>query len=174
MKNNLLFFLLFTPTFISSQEIILSFDAKDEMSNIKTLDSIVVNNLMSNKSTVLKDDFTLNLSTKVLSVNNFDSFIEREEGLNLYPNPTSSEVNIRFYVSNEEKNNITIFDALGKQIVSLSKSLPLGENTLQFTPNSTGLFFIQLIQNTKSYSSKLLVTASNANVVDFREFKILT
>lgn len=74
------------------------------------------------------------------------------ESFKIYPNPTSLD-----FVNIESKNNetikATVFDILGKQIISS----PVTNNKLDISNLNTGIYILRLDQNTATVTKKLVI-----------------
>ncbi len=75
--------------------------------------------------------------------------------LEIYPNPTSGNITIKFEDKNEE-NSLRIFDVSGKLIYS-EENLPREDIVIQLNLNP-GLYFINYIDKDRSVSNKIIVT----------------
>jgi surface protein len=148
---------------------VLSFNAEDESSNQITLNDIIVENLTTGETITLTNSTSLNLSATTLSTTSF-GIEEAQSGITtIYPNPTSSKVTINFYGSTKQTSNLSIYNALGKQVTSLSKIFKDGLNTVQFYPNATGVYFVRLTQGNTTYHSKILATNTVYNETKIEE-----
>lgn len=81
--------------------------------------------------------------------------------INLYPNPTNEIATLSLIVSNREKVNYALFDAVGKLIEQKDLELNIGINTLQIDVQklqlSKGVYFIKFALNGKEAVKKLIV-----------------
>ena len=161
MKTKLLSICLFFASFlVYSQEILLSFKAEDENTNSINLETIEVENITTGNTITVGTELPFNLSDAVLSADSF-SLEETQQGIqNVFPNPTNSETNITFYNASKQENTVQVYDVVGKEVVKLTRIFGDGLQTVKFVPNTTGVFFIKLIQQNKSYQSKIVVTKS--------------
>lgn len=67
--------------------------------------------------------------------------------LNIFPNPTTGEVNIQLFEGNYQDYQINIFNTLGQQVKSQTLS-----NELQLNEQTPGIYFLQFI-NTKTLAT---------------------
>jgi len=75
------------------------------------------------------------------------SALARMAGLSLYPNPTAGEATISFNLTKPTQVELTVFDALGRQVEVLkSGRLPAGNQIIRWnsTIRTKGLFFVRL------------------------------
>ena len=80
------------------------------------------------------------------------------EGFNLYPNPTNDNISIRFNNSDSSAVTIKVIDVLGRTVITdKSKSLnSVFSKTISLRKLTSGMYFIQTIQNDKSYVKQVL------------------
>ena len=69
--------------------------------------------------------------------------------INIYPNPTNGIININ---CNEEINSVEIYDISGNLILKTSNS-----RNIDFTQNSTGIYFINIITSENIYIEKIVL-----------------
>ncbi|WP_299670150.1 VWA domain-containing protein [uncultured Polaribacter sp.] len=160
MKLKVLFLLLmFLSLNVLSQEILISFEGKDQAStNQMTIDEIVIDNLTTGKSiTVSESSMNLNLST-VLSAGDVQVFDTFKGIQKIYPNPIDSKAFIDFYSEGNSKSTIVAYTIQGKEITRLERKFSSGYNKVAFRPGSVGIYFIKLVDAGKSYYSKVIST----------------
>ncbi|MBV6652221.1 MAG: T9SS type A sorting domain-containing protein [Mameliella sp.] len=84
---------------------------------------------------------------------------ENRLGVNIFPNPTTQELNISFELPSRQHVDITLFDTSGRQIDTLfTGELPAGEQTHTFIPNQKCAGIMQVILSTKNYSKVFKVS----------------
>lgn len=109
-------------------------------------------------------DFTVD-SMRVNPINNsvgINDINVQEHQLLVYPNPTSSQININYNLKDNSSVSIELFDMVGRSVKTL---LPLTtqttdnyKNTFQLTDINSGLYFIKLKINGKESIVKLCLT----------------
>jgi plastocyanin len=73
-----------------------------------------------------------------LSIDSFDTL----GTINMYPNPTDSNITIDFQIQNIEKLNIKVFNLLGKEV--LSKQISKNDSSLMLTNLKKGIYIIRI------------------------------
>ena len=73
-----------------------------------------------------------------LSIDSFDTL----GTINIYPNPTDSNITIDFQIQNIEKLNIKVFNLLGKEV--LSKQISKNDPSLMLTDLKNGIYLIRI------------------------------
>ena len=92
---------------------------------------------------------------KVVAVKNCFSL----DGLNFYPNPVTSDLNISFNPLRENtKMVISIFNVSGKKVMSKNEVLLKGLNNISFNCNdlSKGMYFVQIESNVGVNKTKFI------------------
>jgi photosystem II stability/assembly factor-like uncharacterized protein len=84
---------------------------------------------------------------------------EQKKDVNIYPNPASSEVKLKFESTNISKIQISIFDLLGKEVFSSLEDCNIGTNEKVIDCRSlgTGYYIIRLKQNAQVEAKPLLI-----------------
>ncbi|MBO6605656.1 T9SS type A sorting domain-containing protein [Psychroserpens sp.] len=100
-------------------------------------ETITIDNL------VIAEDFNqTTLSTPSLTANEFS----------VYPNPAADGF-VNIVSTNNEDINVTVFDILGKEVLSTS----LTNNRLNVSSLTTGLYMLRITQNNASVTKKLVI-----------------
>ena len=86
------------------------------------------------------NDFTLSTSTFQVST------------FNIYPNPTNTGF-VNITTTSNEAINVTVFDILGKQVISQT----INNNSLNVSNLNTGVYILQLNQNGATTTKKLVI-----------------
>lgn len=77
-----------------------------------------------------------------------------------FPNPFNSTTTLRFGLDRETNVSLTVFDVTGRQVATLvnNQRLSAGEHNLRFEANglASGLYFVNLKDNTRSQTQRLL------------------
>ena len=97
---------------------------------------------------------------KGLSVNNRKQ-MAHNEGLRIYPNPTSSEATISYRLDKDAQVSVRIFDISGRNISTQNLGKRnAGENshTIHCGSLATGIYFIQIQSGNKTQNGKLVIT----------------
>lgn len=159
MKLKVLFLILsFLTINLFSQEIIISFEGKDQTGNNSTINNVKIDNLTTGKTIIVSESsMNLNLST-VLSVDNLEVFPTHKGIENIYPNPITSKATINIYSEGNSKSLIIAYDIQGKEISRLQRKFENGNNKVEFIPANAGVYFIKFIDDGKSYYSKVIST----------------
>ncbi|MFT5019700.1 MAG: hypothetical protein ACI9CU_001091 [Polaribacter sp.] len=89
--------------------------------------------------------------------------LEENDGLasfNIYPNPTSENINVRFTTEESELVNVNVFGANGQLVESVSRTSIAGQTnnvTIDSKKFSTGVYTVQLIGNSTSSTKRVIV-----------------
>lgn len=79
----------------------------------------------------------------------------------VYPNPVTDEINLKYELSRSSNVNIKVLDVLGNDIITLySQMAEPGEKTFSYTLNgklNRGLYFIRVIAGTESVIKRISV-----------------
>jgi hypothetical protein len=73
----------------------------------------------------------------------------------MYPNPTSSTVQLSLYDANETIKKVNVYDLLGKQIMSVTSEAPI--QTLDVSPLTSGMYMIEITTQNNLTSVKRLM-----------------
>ncbi|MEP7168588.1 MAG: YCF48-related protein [Bacteroidota bacterium] len=80
--------------------------------------------------------------------------LESQFGLNVYPNPVSSELVIRNF---EKIDAIEIFDVMGKKTFQIVFSKPTTDFRIETLNFENGIYFLKISSNEKSFSEKIII-----------------
>ncbi|MGA2296311.1 MAG: T9SS type A sorting domain-containing protein, partial [FCB group bacterium] len=80
-------------------------------------------------------------------------------GFEIYPNPASTSVRIKYESSSFLKTQISIFDLLGNELLNTSEDCNIGmnEKTIDCRSLETGYYIIRLKQNDKVETKPVLI-----------------
>jgi len=73
----------------------------------------------------------------------------------MYPNPTNSTVQLSLYDTNETIKKVTIYDLLGKQIMSFTSDVHI--QTLDVSPLTSGIYVVEITTESNLIAVKKLV-----------------
>jgi hypothetical protein len=82
------------------------------------------------------------------------------DGVNVYPNPSSGNTSIDFYLTNDETVKIEVIDITGRSIMMVQYgSMDAGQHHITFDASvlSSGVWFIKISTQTSSTTKKLFV-----------------
>ena len=87
--------------------------------------------------------------------------IETAVNLNLYPNPSSSQVNIGFSLSEKHSIAVTVTDMLGRSVETIAaKSYQAGESTISIGANATyqaGIYLVHIDIDGQRIAKKIVI-----------------
>jgi hypothetical protein len=82
-------------------------------------------------------------------------------GLNLYPNPTSNEANLKFNLNDAANVNVNVVDVLGKNVLpTIDSNFAAGQHTIIINKEnvlSKGIYFVNISLNGAKMSTKLII-----------------
>jgi PKD repeat protein len=119
----------------------LSIESIDSCSSIISFDLDTENPLMFNESGNIVPVLGLN-SLVTNSTRDLDNFGKIE----LFPNPTSSDITVKMNIQSEQELEISISDVAGKRILTKNQSINAGEQTVNLDVNDLipGVYFLQM------------------------------
>ncbi len=84
--------------------------------------------------------------------------ISNEESIiNVYPNPVSENVNIAYYLSQDDIVNMSIYNVTGRQIPVVNNQLQnAGDHTITSNITAPGVYFVRLTVGNQVYNSKFV------------------
>ncbi len=94
-------------------------------------------------------------------VDEIENWVIPENKLNVFPNPNTGNCYIRYYVSENSKCEIAVYDMLGRQIaMPLSEFKTSGFHQLSFNYGNltNGLYFIKFTNNNQTYTVKSVLS----------------
>lgn len=91
-------------------------------------------------------------------------FNDNNISLNIYPNPVKTNANIDFYLPQQEKTSICIYDIKGRKVANLIDNvLPAGNHSIRWDMQSVdskiskGIHFVRIIQGDRSVTRKIAI-----------------
>ena len=82
-----------------------------------------------------------------------------ENSLNVYPNPSSGEINIDFLLGSDKNVNMELFDAVGKKInISVENKFHSGNNSLKFDMRTypSGIYLLKVKSDNSVLTKKIV------------------
>lgn len=163
MKRGLFFVLSILLSAVSSGQNIYVYttDGATHVYPLIDVSSITFNDNVMNLNLVTTDTISWNIS--VVDYYNYDQwYVSVEEGivldeigLNVYPNPTSGDVNVRFELLEQSETRLRLFNLTGAEIANVfAGALPIGTNQIRIDESTTyglanGTYLVRLeIENT--------------------------
>jgi hypothetical protein len=126
---------------------------KLEFNSSLELDSIYIENLVSGNSTVLKTPFVLEIYLNQSKVGDKENL---KNQCTLYPNPAQSRTHLNWYSHNDDKIDIGIFDAYGRNMANYKRQVKSGYNSFTIDLKKRGFYWIQVKDFQQSYSQRIL------------------
>lgn len=87
--------------------------------------------------------------------------LTKEIRLNMYPNPTNNQTNLKFNLNDPADIKISVCDLLGREVLPVAdKKYPAGEQIIVINENnvlSKGVYFVNLSYNGTKLSAKLVI-----------------
>ncbi|MCG8697514.1 MAG: T9SS type A sorting domain-containing protein, partial [Bacteroidales bacterium] len=80
--------------------------------------------------------------------------------INIYPNPASDKVTVRFTGSSQDKGIVELFDAMGQLVLKTTVNKQ-EEIQLDVTDLSSGTYFVRMSKDEKSFVQKLIIQSTN-------------
>jgi hypothetical protein len=80
--------------------------------------------------------------------------------MNIVPNPSNSNAQIRISITKAGRGDISVFDATGKQVLHQQSNVLAGNNNIAINDITTltdGYYTVRLIVNNQTYTTKLIV-----------------
>ena len=126
-----------------------------------TLDPCLINLRVAGNSEILFDDYTIPDMTQDQTKDNTinDETLYPNDGIHLYPNPSSGIFNLYVKFEQEKKTKIVVYNIFGKEIYSVSESPILQKNyqiNLSSYPN--GIYIVRLITNDAVINKKMILS----------------
>lgn len=87
------------------------------------------------------------------------NIISNTFNFNVYPNPNTGNATVSFTLNKTCSINLTIIDALGREIISIYNNVQLApqEHSVPFIINKQGIYFIKLSVNGNTYYQKVVI-----------------
>ena len=84
---------------------------------------------------------------------------EKNEKVNLFPNPASESFTFDFYSNSQQNIKIMVTDVCSKTIVTINKDVNIGNNSIQFSTEKliAGTYFVNAISSEKIVVKKVVV-----------------
>lgn len=87
--------------------------------------------------------------------------LTKEIRMNMYPNPTNDQTNVKFNLNDPADIKISVYDLLGKEVLPVTnQKYPAGEQIITINENdvlSKGVYFVNLSYNGTKLSAKLVI-----------------
>jgi hypothetical protein len=98
----------------------------------------------------LYDQGTMGVANQLNSVNEFD----------VYPNPASSEVNVKITTTNAQNSSVKVINNLGQVMITKNVSLNAGSNTVQIDTKqlASGIYYVSYDSGNGAVTKKLTIT----------------
>lgn len=166
--KQLLTFLIFTifATQSNSQAISIAFTANESCSYV-AFDSVKIENITSNSTTVLYfPDTVLSLNaTNAENISNFDSNIPATN----YPNPFIEKTSVNVYLPKKEKLSLSLFTATGNEVARYTAILNQGLHQFEVSGKNSGIYFLKIGANNRVNTIKLIqLKRANAKGVSLK------
>ncbi len=146
----LLFLLVFAISKTHAQNYMISFAGSGASS---VVDSVKVENLTQSTSVKLGGNDILQLIATV-GINKINTITE--EALHIYPNPMSEFSTIEFESPVSGDAVIEVIDMTGKKVIQTQNNLLQGNNKYLISGINAGVYTVQIISGTYTYTGKLL------------------
>ena len=93
------------------------------------------------------------------AANAVNNIIEKEAEINVFPNPSSNTVTIKFSSSSKGKLLLTIKDELGQTVYSENKKDFSGDyvNTIYLSKQPKGIYFVEMILGNERRTRKIII-----------------
>lgn len=170
MKNKiytvlLIIFAAIPNIYGQKDEIKLIFTAKKNGISL-TLDSINIEdigNLLQITDTMLYyPDTVLTLTYSGVGISDFDK--TRENSFDLfqnYPNPFVKNTNVKLYIPAKGKVSISVFDVLGRIVVTYEENLDKGSHIFKFNPGNELCYLLSVTYNSNTKTIKMFSMNEN-------------
>jgi uncharacterized protein (TIGR02145 family) len=152
-KSALLFLSLIFAANLRAQNYELIFTGSGASDSV---DSVFVENLTQGTFLTISGGNILHLVNLVTSVNSPGQ--DNSGGLSIYPNPSQEFSSLEFESSAPGYADIRILDLSGRLLSGLQKFLPSGRHTYQVRGLNSGVYMVNVITNSGTYSGRLVST----------------
>lgn len=157
MKKLVLFiYLIIVAMSIYAQDYLVTFYGQGLST---TVDSVEIENVSQNKSITVMGDNTLRL-VGVLNSNDLTTISDK---LNLYPNPSSGDINLTFVSDYSENANIVVCDITGKLVFKTDLEIDKGQNLIKLSGFNAGIYIINISGNNTNYTEKFISNGTGGN-----------
>lgn len=126
------------------------------------VDSVKIHNIAQDQIYMMSGTDTLVLWDGTLGNSTIHN---KNDRLNLYPNPTASEVHVSFNSASSKMIHLSLFDMMGKQIAEYTESGLQAEHHFRIGGLNKGLYLLVIENDHDIYAEKILSTAQNIGPV---------
>ncbi|MEO6520503.1 MAG: T9SS type A sorting domain-containing protein [Mucilaginibacter sp.] len=111
----------------------------------------------------LKAGITIYGSNSTLNRNSLNKFDQDKllSNVQVFPNPITDQINLRYYVAKNSNVSIKIMDVLGNEVITLfSQRVDPGEQKFTFNLNnklSSGFYFIRMMVGTEAVMKRISI-----------------
>ena len=148
-KTSLLIILILLIIKSEAQNYQISFNGSGATT---TVSSVQVQNLTKGTSLTLNGTDILHLTGTA----GVDQLTSEEKSIRIYPNPTTTNSNIEFELSNAELITIELYDITGKRILSNQNNLQTGLYTFIVSGLNSGIYTLTIKSDNINYSGKII------------------
>ena len=130
---------------------------------VAVADASVEGNIEINSDIVKAEAYDLSHNTTSISLEIRDEYKNQNNGmivLTTTPNPFADVTNIRFNLPTDQSATITVLDASGRVMMTLTQVFTAGENTIEVTRDqlsSDGLYYYQLETAERTIVKKMIM-----------------
>lgn len=154
-KITFLLLLFFTIAKIQAQDYQITFAGKGAST---VIDSVKVENLTQCKDTWLIGSNTLHL-TGTVGISGINDINQKaNNALRIYPSPMTDHCVIEFEATTQGTTTIELYNISGKRIIQEQTMLTKGIHTFQLSGINSGVYILNIISDTYSYSDKIIST----------------
>lgn len=111
----------------------------------------------------LKAGVTIYGSNSTLNRNSLNKFDQDKllSNVQVFPNPITDQINLRYYVAKNSQVSIKIMDVLGNEVITLfSQRVDPGEQKFTFNLNnklSSGFYFVRMLVGNESVTKRISI-----------------
>lgn len=163
-KLSFLFLMLFLALInLSAQDIVFTFNAKDDSN---TIDSIKATKVETGETVFVEGSNTINLSsfttgTKILPTNT--------EKISIYPNPFENYTQLMFSSNQNDNIKVSIVNAAGQVVAEKSQNITPGIHQFNISTNNNGLYILNVTGNQTKISQKI-ISSNNSRSLNKIEY----
>ena len=125
-----------------------------------TVSSVQVQNLTKGTSLTLNGSDILHLTGTA----GVDQLTSEEKSIRIYPNPTTTNSNIEFELSNAGLITVELYDITGKQILSNQTNLQVGSYTFIVDGLNSGVYTLTIKSDNINYSGKIISNCKTSGI----------